>query len=290
MYDNEWVANNPREFATLCKPPEKCERCYRHFTDVRRPYSPINSNYPTSCSCFCCRSCWWSGVRILDYNELRCPLCREDITAWLSRDVLIVPCASLSRDLLIDAMAFLVKIGECSDLSILLPCQRYTREICELLTGGGAPHREVIFKKYNRQWVQNNTQIYFDMKRSCTECPVCFESFNEANVPLGPFTGGYATNCSHLCCKKCWVGISQRGLPCECPLCREDVSDWIMGFFYDIPGASRCKEIGFCFYVATLCSLFDEREQFELLQAAKELYRRLVQFGRQQAMKCDNQI
>lgn len=64
-------------------------------------------------------------------------------------------------------------------------------------------------------------------------CPVCYLERHEC-IPIdGPANSDILTKCPHYLCVSCWRAICKTQ-KAECPLCREDVSEWLYSHYgYD---------------------------------------------------------
>ena len=56
------------------------------------------------------------------------------------------------------------------------------------------------------------------------ECVICFES--EDLIYDGPSNSDIPTKCMHYFCIYCWEEMYRLNIT-NCPLCREDVTDWL---------------------------------------------------------------
>ena len=83
MITASWREENPEEWQRLFDAkPETCPVCLEgDFTTERTWDSPLNSSLPTKCIHWTCNECW---QRIAE-NDQRCPICRDDVSVWLSR-------------------------------------------------------------------------------------------------------------------------------------------------------------------------------------------------------------
>ena len=79
-------------------------------------------------------------------------------------------------------------------------------------------------KRFTRKWVRDNAERFKELSKPPEECPICMEKMKKARSPL---LGDYPTSCRHFCCRECWLDIFTAGPPWKCPVCREDVSQWL---------------------------------------------------------------
>ena len=87
---------------------------------------------------------------------------------------------------------------------------------------------EVVPTLFTREWVMNNPEAFRKLAAPPEECPVCMEPFGPERAPLGPIMGDMPTSCRHYLCQTCWiVGYMRKVPPIHCPLCREDVTNWL---------------------------------------------------------------
>lgn len=81
--------------------------------------------------------------------------------------------------------------------------------------------------RFSREWVGKNPKQWKELCKPPDECPVCLEPMVGKKRPLSPLLGDYPTACRHFCCRSCWLDIFVAGAPWKCPVCREDIADWL---------------------------------------------------------------
>ena len=87
---------------------------------------------------------------------------------------------------------------------------------------------EVVPTLFTREWVMNNPEAFRKLSAPPEECPICMEPFGPERAPLGPIMGDMPTSCRHYLCQTCWIdGYMGTAPPTHCPLCREDVTNWL---------------------------------------------------------------
>ena len=78
----------------------------------------------------------------------------------------------------------------------------------------------------DRRWIAQNLEKYNELlQNKPTECPICYESFNEKEAD-SPLLSDVPTTCTHWLCKECWQNVA--GVNAECPICRTDLSPWLL--------------------------------------------------------------
>ena len=72
-------------------------------------------------------------------------------------------------------------------------------------------------------------------------CPICYE---ENTINDGPMNSDFITDCTHFLCVQCWQEIYKQGngYVYSCPLCREDISEWIIQMYDDYADDSTNEE------------------------------------------------
>ena len=75
----EWREQNPVEWERLWQHPESCPVCLDENVDIWD--GPMNSGIATRCTHWLCVECWKNVSR----RDMRCPLCRDYLGAWLRR-------------------------------------------------------------------------------------------------------------------------------------------------------------------------------------------------------------
>ena len=85
--------------------------------------------------------------------------------------------------------------------------------------------------------LQNVAQPFWQEKwdqHKADPCPVCFAEHGENVVWDGPMNSEYPTRCNHWLCCGCWQNLVEHSPgPVQCPVCREDVTDWAVGHYGD---------------------------------------------------------
>ena len=74
----QWLEENPEEWDRLWQHPGECPVCLE-VPDIWS--GPMNSAIPTRCTHWACVDCW---IRIAE-RDRKCPICRDDLSAWLRR-------------------------------------------------------------------------------------------------------------------------------------------------------------------------------------------------------------
>ncbi len=120
-FTREWVAQNTEAFKTMMTPPIECPICMQPFSEERPARGPITGDRPTTCRHFVCKCGWVQNARQEGGNELRCAICREDITGWMisQTDIMIeaigeVPSKAEVKGIFKDFIARSVKLALCN--------------------------------------------------------------------------------------------------------------------------------------------------------------------------------
>ena len=92
---------------------------------------------------------------------------------------------------------------------------------------------------FTREWVSRNPEAFRRLAAPPAECPVCMEPLGKGREPLGPITGDTPTCCRQFLRRACWLNIVDKCTDpsVHCPLCREDVTDWLHGELDEYLGA-----------------------------------------------------
>ena len=61
-----------------------------------------------------------------------------------------------------------------------------------------------------------------------SECPICYD--DAVDIWDGPMNSDVPTRCTHWLCTQCWMKVSEDKK--RCPLCRDDLSEWLDGYDY----------------------------------------------------------
>ena len=101
----------------------------------------------------------------------------------------------------------------------------------ETMAGASSAAAAAAPTTFTREWVLNNPDAFRKLSTPPLECPICMEPFGPGKAPLGPIMGDTPTSCRHFMCKTCWLSIVEKSQtsPFHCPICREDVSNWLAG-------------------------------------------------------------
>jgi hypothetical protein len=77
-----------------------------------------------------------------------------------------------------------------------------------------------------REWIAQNVELYKQLlERKPTHCPICYEALSGKDAD-SPLLSDIPSTCTHWCCKECWQKVASTNA--ECPICREDLSPWLL--------------------------------------------------------------
>ena len=79
---------------------------------------------------------------------------------------------------------------------------------------------------HKQKWIAENIDRFKDLlDKRPTDCPVCYESFNEKEA-ITLLLNDIPSKCTHWLCNECWEKVASSNA--ECPFCREDLRTWLL--------------------------------------------------------------
>ena len=94
--------------------------------------------------------------------------------------------------------------------------------------------------RYTRRWAAEHPAEFLALCEPPSECPVCYEAFDEENPAQSPLLGDPPTRCRHFVCQSCWEAMTEQPMPWRCPVCREDVTQFVVDITCWSPMPHEC--------------------------------------------------
>ena len=89
---------------------------------------------------------------------------------------------------------------------------------------------------YTKPWAIANPDRVQSLLQASIDCPICLQAFGPDLKRLSPLEGEFRTTCCHACCESCLAQLLEQPIAqWKCPVCRADISQWLVDEFGYIP-------------------------------------------------------